>query len=158
MRNKIFLIKGAARIAEQITIATHERINADYVSLIAALRHPEFLPDRYSCFEADPTSMYTCIPEIMEHWRLHHNEHHVVSEYGSTVVNRGTEVRVVEGFSLKADWFYNTVRSLHRSYGQIVVECEVLYHRQDALWLRIEETECKLNEAIERLKPASTLG
>jgi len=157
MRNKVFLIKGAAKIASQVTVAPYERINADYVALITALRHPEFLPAEYSGFEADPTSIYTCIGKVMEHWRQNHHDHLVASEYASMMVDRGPDVRIVEGFSLQAEWFYHTVRSLHRHLGQTVVDCEVIYSREN-LWLRIDTIDHRIEDAIERLKSSHTLG
>jgi hypothetical protein len=159
MRSKVYLIKGTAKIAARTTVATYERINADYVALITALRYPATLPDEYSGFEADPTSMYTCINKIMDHWRQQQHDHLVVAEYANAIVDlHKHDVRVVEGMSLKADWFYNTVKSFHRHAGQVVVDCEVLYNRGDNIWVRIEDREWKVDEAIERLKSAHTLG
>lgn len=159
MRSKVYLIKGMAGIAARATVATYERINADYVALIAALKHPATLPEEFACFEADPTTMYTCVNQIIDHWRHNQNEHLVVTEYANAVTDLSKrDLRIVEGESLRTDWFYNTIKTLHRHSGLVVIDCEVLAGRKDGPWVRIDEKDWKVDEAIEWLKSAYTLG
>ena len=158
-RNKVVLIKGWAKLAPEITLGEYERINADYVALITALRYPQLLPDEYSGFEADPTSMYTNIKDIINNWALQEMEHVLAGEYANYVVDRGGEkVRAVEGISLEINWFYDTIRNYHRHFGQSVVDCEVVYHREEGVRILIDEKPYTRDEAIKRLQPLPNLG
>lgn len=158
-RNKVVLIKGWAKLAPEITLGEYERVNADYVALITALRYPQLLPEEYSGFEADPTSMYTDIKKIINNWALHEMEHVLAGEYANYAVDRGGEkIRAVEGISLEIDWFYDTVRNYHRHFGQTVIDCEVVYHREEGVKILIDDKAYSREEAIKRLQPLPNLG
>jgi len=158
-RNKVVLIKGWAKLSPEITLGEYERVNADYVALITALKYPQLLPEEYSGFESDPTSMYTNIKEIINHWALNELEHILASEYANYVVDHGgSKVRAVEGISLEIDWFYDTVRNYHKNFGQTVIDCEVHYERQEGVKIVIDEVEYDRASAIKRLQPLPNLG
>jgi len=157
-RNKVVLIKGSAKIAPKITLGEYERINADYVALITALKYPQLLPEEYSGFESDPTSMYVNIKDILNHWALNNLQHMLSCEYANYVVDRGSDkVRAVEGVSLEIDWFYDTVRNYHKHFGQMIVDCEIVCDKED-MKIIIDEVYYNRENAIKRLQPLPNLG
>jgi len=157
MRSKVVLVRGWGRVAEQITLGEFERINADYVVLITALRYPSTLPEEYSGFEADPTSMYTDAKSILHYWALHDQHYMVAAEYANIVTSRsGKEIKAVEGNSLEIDWWYDTVRNYHRHFGQTVIDARVLY--DEGKCLIIDGIKHSLEHGIELLRPQPFLG
>jgi hypothetical protein len=163
MRSKVAIIRGFNNISPHITVAPVERINADNVVLITALKYPQTLPERWAEFTFDPTSLLVYIKEIMEFWSTHDNEHLVTAEYASVAIDRiGKTIRAVEGESLEVDWFYDTVRNYHRHFGQTVIDCvfEIESDPNVPLTKRliIDGVEFTLEDGIERLKPCDTLG
>jgi hypothetical protein len=166
MRSKVVLIKGWAGAAPRITISAHERVNADYIVMMAAMRYPQLLPDEYSGFETDLTTLYHRTKEVLDHWNLTEQQHILAAEYANVVVDRGQHsVKAVEGDSLEVDWYYDTVRNYHRHFGQTVVDCEFVYipdrkfiHDKDCKFMKIDGKMHPLEEAIEILQPHQTLG
>lgn len=156
MRNKVILIKGYAGVARQITLAEFERINADHVVVICALKRPQFLPPTVSL---DLSSIELKTKQILDHWKEIENEHYLASEYASLVLEKGSDdIKVVEGESLEIPWFYETIKTMHKHFGQHIVEGEVITHREDGLWFRLDQQEWPMKVAIENLKPLSYLG
>lgn len=155
MRNKVFLIKGIYQISEEITFAEFERINADHVVVISALRRPQFLPDD---FDLSLSKIEFRVGEILDHWRHIDQEHIVASEYAQVALDHGMDgIRCIEGVSLRVDWFYETIRTIHRQAGHTVVDVETFYKNKEPM-VRIGETTHSRDEAIERLKPEGWLG
>lgn len=166
MRNKVVLIKGMANVAPQITLAAFERINADHVVLIAALRRPQYLPDRRTInkddkfpegFEMDPTTLLMQAKLLLEHWHSHDCEHIVTSEYADMLCQQ-EDVRVVEGVSLEVPWFYETIKAFHKNRQQKVVEAQIVMSLDDGMRLVVDGQDMSLPEAIERLRPSPDLG
>lgn len=155
MRNKVVLIKGWLNIAREITLAEFERIYADNIVLIAALRRPQFLPPEMGL---DPTSLVINCKKIMEHWRIIDQDHFLMSEYASVALDHGSaDIKAVEGDSLRVLWFYETVKAIHRHFGQTIIEAEVLF-KNEGQFVRIDQEEYPLEEAVKRLKPHPILG
>tara|TARA_Y100000034_G_scaffold100216_1_gene123424 strand:+ start:172 stop:657 length:486 start_codon:yes stop_codon:yes gene_type:complete len=158
VRSKIVLIRGWGPISPEITLGEYERINADYVVLITALRYPPTLPDEFSGFEADPNEMLSNVESILGYWAEFDQQHLVAAEYASTITGRHRhEIKAVEGTSLRVDWFYDTVRNYHRFFNQHIIDTEVIWtegHKR----LIIEGETLLLEEAIQRLKPRPYLG
>lgn len=158
MRSKIVLIKGWGPLAPEITLGEYERINADYIVLITALKYPSTLPEEYAGFEADPTTMYHNTEQILGYWAEFGQEHLIAAEYASIITGRSRhEIKAVEGDSLKMEWFYDTVRNYHKLFNQHVIDTEIVWtqgHRR----VLIENQSILLEEAIERLKPRPYLG
>jgi len=157
-RNKIALIKGWANLSPDITLGEYERINADYIALITALKYPQLLPEEYSGFESDPTSMLTDIKKIINHWASNELEHILASEYANCVMDHGNKVKSVEGISLEIDWFYDTILNYHKNLKQNIIKCEVIYHRENGLKILIENKIYNRDEAINYLRPFPNLG
>ena len=158
MRSKIYLIKGWGPISPKITLGEYERINADYIVLITALKYPPTLPEEYSGFESDPTTIYTDLKRIVNHWAEHGQEHLVAAEYASIITGRSrTEIKSVEGESLQIDWLYDTIRNYHKLFNQHVIDMEIMWV-DGKKKLIVEDQILELDEAIERLKPLPFLG
>lgn len=161
VRSKIVLIKGWAKLAPRITLGEYERINADYVALITALKYPSTLPDEYSAFESDPTTMYTDIKRILNNWAINEQEYMLAAEYANIVTGRNNhEIKAVEGVSLEVDWWYDTVRNYHRHFGQTVIDTEVIYHSEapGGLRLLMHGKEMLIEDAVDALRPYPFLG
>ena len=158
MRSKIVLIKGWGPISPKITLGEYERINADYVVLITALKYPPTLPDEFSGFETDPTAMLCNVEKILGHWAEFDQQHLVAAEYANIITGRSRhEIKAVEGDSLQTDWFYDTVRNYHRFFNQHVIGTEIVWtegHKR----IIIEGKTLLLEEAIQKLKPLPYLG
>lgn len=120
LRNKIILVQGQRRIADLITLTEFSRINTDRIVLIAALRYPQLLPANI-----DPMNLNGLLEnlyDILDHFA--HTDHIflVLSEYANVVMDRGTEIKVVEGQSMNVSWIYKIVKTLHKNLGQAVTE------------------------------------
>lgn len=147
MRRKVILIKGYASIAKSITKAEFERINADHICIIVALRRPQFLPPG---FILNLNTIESRISELLDYWRSQEMDHFVSSEYAQTAIEHGgKDVRVVEGNSLQTSWFFETIKTFHRNFGQLIVECEVIQGRGQRI--KIEERYFTFPEAIDYL-------
>jgi len=154
MRNKVVLIKGFGNISPKITLSAYERINADHVVLMAALRYPQFLPERFSKFMLDVREISDHVEHILKFWEKEDCGHIASAEYANVVVDRGgKDVRSVEGRSLTIPWFYETIRTYHRHFGQTVIDCELF----DG-YMEVDEVRLTTEEAIERLGPHPSLG
>lgn len=159
MRNKIVLIRGARyTIAPEITIGEYERINADHVVLMTALRRPQLLPSRdlmpdiYYSRGINPETILNDVVEILDYWQMGEHTHFLASEYANIAVDHGiANVKVVEGFSLKVSWFYDVVRSFHRNHNQKIIEVV-----EDADGFIIENKIYTQSGAIDLLKHPST--
>lgn len=171
MRNKIVLIKGFANISEGITNAEFERINADHVVVMAALRKPQLLPEKFKMKPDKFRSMnldsieYGVI-EILKHWKNIEQEHLIAAEYAQIVVEHGKEdVKCVEGNSLHVSWFYETIKAIHRQFNQIIIDAEIetgwlddIKRWSDDIRVRIDEKIYKKHEAIDLLNPDKWKG
>jgi len=162
-RNKVIIIRGFGNISPQITVAPIERINADNIVLITALRYPQTLPEKWDEFRFDPLLLLCEVEEILEFWEFNRNEHLIAAEYANIAIDRvGDSVKAVEGNSLEVDWFYNTVRNYHRHFGQTVVDCVLEIESNPnmplAKHLIVDEVRFTLEDGIDRLKPHDTLG
>lgn len=120
LRNKIILVQGQRRIADFITLTEFSRINTDRIVLITALRYPQLLPA-----SIDPMNLNGLLEnlyDILDHFA--HTDHTflVLSEYANVVMDRGTEIKVVEGQSMNVSWIYKIVKTLHKNLGQVVTE------------------------------------
>lgn len=156
MRNKTIVVRGFADVGRKITIAEFERINADLVVVITALRKPQFIP-------RDPGEddvgwlvwIRSHTVQIAEHLRSIDQDHFLTAEYASVMLDHGAcDVKVVEGECLRVGWFFEVVRAFHKQSG-VVVEAEVLGQRAA---LRIDQAVYPMPEAVERLRPFQTLG
>ena len=153
MRSKIVLVKGWGPISPEITRGEYERINADYVVLITALRYPPTLPDEFSGFESDPTVMLCNVVQILEYWAEFDQQHLIAAEYANIITGRSRhEIKAVEGDSLKVQWFYDTVRNYHRHFNQYVIDTEIIW-TEGSKRLIVDEETLLYEEAIQRLKP-----
>jgi hypothetical protein len=152
MRNKVVLIRGFGNISPKITLAAYERINADHVVLMAALRFPQFLPEdqfQFSLIELEQN-----MEKIMWHWEQEDHCHILAAEYAHVVLDRGgRDVKAVEGKCLKSDWFYETVRSYHRHFGQTVIDCKVIGE-----YIEVDGVRLTTEQAVSRLSPHPSLG
>jgi hypothetical protein len=109
-------------------------------------------------FALDLSNIETKTKALLEYWKNIEQDHHLASEYATVAIDHGSEVvKIVEGESLQIPWFYETVRAMHKYFGQTIVEAEVIYGR-DGLWVRIDGQEMTRQQAIERLKPHHYLG
>lgn len=153
MRNKVVLIKGYAGVSKRITMGEFERINADHIVLIAALRNPQFLPEGFE----DPNRIVTLPKEVLTHWKSMDREHFVIAEYANMFTDRGGEnIKAVEGYSLEVDWFFEAVKAFHRNIKFKIIECSLTFN--PILKMVVEGQEYTLKEAIERLGPNPNLG
>lgn len=153
MRNKVVLIKGYAGVSKKITMGEFERINADHIVLIAALRNPQFLPEGFD----EPTRILALPKEVLNHWKSIDREHFVVAEYANMFMDRGGEnIKAVEGYSLEVEWFYDAVKAFHRNIKFKITECGIIVSPH--LKMTIDGQEFTLKEAIERLRPNPNLG
>lgn len=154
MRNKVILIKGWGNLSPKITLAEHERINADYVVLITALKFPYTLPEGLSDFGCNPGDMLKNIKGILKNWILQEQEYMVAAEYANIALEKSKEkIRAVEGLSLEIDWFYDTIKNFHRNFGQIIINAKL-----ETKFLILNNKKYLIEEAIELLKPESFLG
>lgn len=161
MRDKVIIIKTFANLAKYITLAEFERVNADHVVLITALRRPQFLPQEV----LDSTLMIDDIryqPEkVLEHWRVTEMYHLLIAEYASVAVDHGSnDIRVVEGKSLETPWYFEAVRSMHRQFGQQIVEVDVVRHDKynHITEVKVDDKTLELGQFIEMFKPHPSLG
>ena len=153
-RSKVVLIKGFADISPKITLGAYERINADHVVLMAALRFPQSIPDCFCKFQMDVKEINENVETILKFWEQEDNCHIVSAEYANIVIDRvGKDVRSVEGRALTVPWFYETIRNYHRHFGQVVIDCEVFNE-----YVEIDEERLSMEEAIRRLQPHPSLG
>lgn len=144
--NKVYIIRGYANLASRITAAEFERINMDHVLLITALRRPQFLPTE---IRLDPNSIMLEYKKIMDHWRVIDQEYFLTAEYGNVVLDHGgDDVKAVEGEPLRIQWFFDIIKAVHKSFGQSVVEVEVLCDKHS--FLRIDGEELDLKSAVDR--------
>lgn len=157
MRSKVYLIRGWNKISSKITLAEFERINVEHVLLITALRKPQFLPPDT---DMDPNSITCNYKKIMEHWRLIEQDHLLTSEYASIVLDHGSsDVKAVEGDPLYIDWFFESVKAMHKAFGQTIIEVVVNYGGGDkGLTIAIDGREYSRDQAIELMKPNANLG
>lgn len=155
MRNKVVLIKGYAGVSKKITMGEFERINADHIVLIAALRRPQFSPEGFD----DPSRVVNFPKEVLSHWRSLDREHFVIAEYANMITDRGGEnIKAVEGVSLELDWFYEAVKAFHRNMKVKVVECRLILDENPCLQMTIDGQRYTMADAIERLRPNPNLG
>jgi hypothetical protein len=149
MRSKVVLIKGFANISPYITLAPFERINADHVVVMAALRFPQFIPEGLYKFQMNLQKLHENVKSILNLWKQENHEHLIAAEYASIAIDHGgDDVRAVEGDSLTVKWFYDTIKNYHRHFGQTVIDCEVFEG-----YVEIDEKRLNIEEAIFRLSP-----
>jgi hypothetical protein len=155
MKNKIIIVKGNACLSEHITLAEFERINADYAVIITALRKPQFVPSEISL----PHGLfYGEVSNLLKHWRTIEQDHLLISEYASIAIDRDRgDVKVVEGTSLETPWFFETVKALHKQFGQQIIELDVI-HDTPNIKLRMNGKIYYHKEIVEMFKPESFLG
>lgn len=160
MRSKIILIRGFSNISPQITSAAFERLNADNVLVMTALRWPQYMPDPWNAFTVDTSSIDLNCEEILDHMRVEGTEHCLLAQYADIATERGlNSIRVVEGDVLKIDWFYETVRNYHKTFGQTVCVCDLQYHHKDfPVMADINGVLFNKKKAIERLGQSDILG
>jgi len=155
MSSKVVLIKGYAGVSKKITMGEFERINADHIVLIAALRRPQFSPEGFE----DPSRIINFPKEVLAHWRLLNQEHFVIAEYANMLTDRGGEnIKAVEGGSLEVEWFYDAIKAFHSNLKAKLVECSLVFKDNPCLQMIIEGQRYTLGEAIERLRPNPNLG
>jgi hypothetical protein len=154
MRNRVVLIKGFANISPRITLAAFERINADHVVIMAALRFPQLIPEHLYGFQMDLQRLDANLENLLKFWEIEGQQHILAAEYANVVIDRGgDDVRAVEGITLRTDWYYQTIRNYHRHFGQMVVDCEIFKD-----YVEMDESKCSIDEAITRLMPHPSLG
>lgn len=160
MRKKVVLIRGYADIANRITLAPFERINANSVVLIMALKYPQLLPDHISKFNPDIINIQNYIETgfLLRHWQNEGHDHLLAAEYANIVLDRGIDsVRCVEGAALHTDWFYETVRNIHRNADHTLIEGTVLFGLPLTM-IDLGERRMPIHEFIEWTKPHPELG
>ena len=126
MRHKIILIRGSLNLSRKITIGEYERINADHVLLMTSLKHSYLIPNELFV-KLDDFQIQDIPQQINDSLRClkqENSEHLLFAEYADFVLNHRINVKAVEGHSLCCDWFYETVRSYHKSQGHTVITCE----------------------------------
>jgi hypothetical protein len=156
VRNKVILIKGYAGVARHITLAEFERINADHVVVICAMRRPQFLPPTV---KLDLSTIELKVSHLLEYWTSIEQDHFVLNEYADVLNDHGGgDVKVVEGESLLVPWFYEVVKAMHKSKGQHIVDARVVTDRPGGLWLDVDGQVHPLREALDRLRPLDYLG
>ena len=156
MRNKVILIRAFAHISPEITSAAFERMNADHILIMTALRWPQYMPDPWNKFTISTTSCVLNTKPILEHLRSEGNEHCLLAQYADIATERGLDsIRVVEGEVLRIDWFYETVKNYHKAYGQTVCVCELSLG--DDIMFKIDDVLFTRNELIERLGQSDIL-
>lgn len=155
MRNKVVLIKGFRDISPKITVSAFERINADHVVIMTALRFPQLLPDQFCDFTIDLKELSDQVVNILKHWEQEDCCHIASAEYANVVVDRvGRDVKSVEGNSLTVPWFYDTIRSYHKHFGQTVIDCEIINDQM----LVVDRIAMPIEDAIFRLATRQSLG
>lgn len=126
MRSKVIIVRGFADISPQITRAAFERLNADNVLVMTALRYPQYMPDPWNGFSVDTSSIDFHTDEILEYMRNLGHEHVLLAQYAEIATERGLpSIRIVEGDVLQVDWFYETVRNYHKTFGQNVLVVDI---------------------------------
>lgn len=157
MRNKVILIKGNCNIGNQITIARHQRLDADRIALIIALRSAELLP-LWMADSASPDEMLKHIRQIVQQWSDERPQHALGAEYAASVVERGAEnLKVVEGESLHIGWYYETAKTIHRNLGCTIIEAEI-QQSSTSIRIRLDGFDLTVKEFVEKFKPVSWLG
>jgi hypothetical protein len=153
MRSKVILIRGFWNLAPEITVASFERINADQVGLMTVLRYPQYMPEPLDEFQIHPVIDFFQ-GDILQHLRSQGHEHCLLSQYGEIATETGlSSIRAVEGNILRTDWFYEAVKTYHKSVGQSVCVCNLEYHYKDhAVVADIDGVKFfKREDVIERL-------
>ncbi len=119
LRNKIILVQGQRRIAQLIATEC-DRIDADRIILITALRFPEFLP--VSLTAVNPNQILDNVIDVLTNFSRLDHDFLISAEYANAVMDRDKNILAVDGESMNTSWFYQTIRSIHKSLGQIIVE------------------------------------
>jgi len=142
MRTRVVLIKGF-NLGELITIAPFERINVDHIAMSLAMRLPQLLPIDMS---ADEIITYENFSKIfLEHLRNTSEDYRILSEYVMTAEDRNWEnIKAVEGCALDLSWFFETVKSLHKSKNQSITE--VIAYQSE--YMVIDDKTLTWNEGI----------
>ena len=131
MRNKVILIRGFFNLAPEITSAAFERINADQVALMTILRYPQYMPEPCNQFDINPDIDFLN-STIPTHLKQEGHEHCLLSQYAEIATEVGLgSIRVVEGDILLTPWFYEAVKTYHKSFGQSICECIRDYGNKD---------------------------
>ncbi len=168
MRNKVVLIKGNIGLSRDITLGEYERIDADRVCVIAALKRPQLLPEG---FIDDLNHIEMNTEALLHHWFAEEQEHFVSSEYAEIAIDRGkAQIRAVEGDALNICWFYDMIKAFHKGFGSIVIECKivrkeggwnyqsVIEQGLDQIGVEIDGRVRSLQDAISLLGPHPELG
>lgn len=155
MRNKVVIIKGNCNIGIEITLAEFERLNADYVVAICALKKPQMLPLE---FGMNIEKVLTNTKELLQYWKDTDQYHNLLSEYASIVIEKGRDnIRVVEGDCLTISWFYDAVKAMHKNFGQIIVDVE-LKTNSTGIFIEIDGIKMDRDQFIQHLQPNQILG
>lgn len=173
MRHKVVLIKGNINLSRDITLAEFERIDADRVCLITALKRPQLLPNDFDTINLNLLEARS--EEMLHHWMVEDQHHFVSSEYAEIAIDRGkNHVKAVEGDCLNIRWFYEMIKAFHKGFGSTIVECKVVrknnghiswdYHDAiikgllDQVGIEIEGKVHSIESAISILGPHPELG
>ncbi|MGE0569395.1 MAG: hypothetical protein AB7O73_15755 [Bacteroidia bacterium] len=132
------LIRGRGNLSPNITSGEYERLNVENVFLTAAVKYPTYLPHEEYGFELNFESIVAKSSSIMDYWRKNGYEGVILSEYidhiqAKTMLspeskNGSPSIKCIEGEPLENDWFFNSVKAIHKNYGQSVIECKVIYN------------------------------
>ena len=161
MRSKVILIRGFWNLSPEITSAHFERVNADSVLVITALKYPQHMPEPWNKFSIDTSTIDIRSEEILAHIRQEGTEHQLLAQYAEIATERGLgSIRSVEGDVLKVDWFYEAVKTYHKTFGQCVCVCDLQYHHKDhAVVAEIDGVLFKTRkEVVDRLGQSDILG
>jgi len=97
----------------------------------------------------------------LEYWLTIDQDHFLIAEYATVAIDHGgSDIRCVEGEALEVPWFFNAVRSLHRTFGQTIIEAEIVRGKSpnDSMKVKIGDVEYTREATIEKLKPHPLLG
>lgn len=132
-RNRVLLIRGTLpsdrkNISKQLTRAPYERLNLDHLVLSIVLRYPHLIPpemDSEILSESDTIiAVSRNLEKFLEHFVSTFDSSLIISEYASVASDR-QEVKLVEGVSLEYDWIYHPVKTLHKQWGQVVMDVQL---------------------------------
>ena len=153
MRDKVVLAKGS-NLGKDITLAPFQRIDIDHIVLGLALRLPHLLPHDISMdlVLEDMLHIREFSQQFVNHLRQIEQDHKILADYVQAVEERGWEnVKVVEGKTLSIDWFYTTIKSMHKARKHGVIE--VMVYSESVM---IDGTQHDIEEGISILSQGWT--
>lgn len=121
--NKIYFVQGLDDLVKSMTISPKERVNLDHIVATVALKYPELWPPEMGDGPHLDT-LESQIEDFINCLYVSENFHCIVSEYANTMIDRGTEIRVVNGNCLSIKWLQSDIVALHKNQGHKIIQIE----------------------------------